>query len=65
MGKLPYKIAKLCEKRGKECVVISGINENTKIGNRCISLVDSGTSQEEAMNNAKEILTKKAQYVLK
>ena len=65
MGKLPYKIAKLCEKHGKECVVISGINENIKIGNRCISLVDGGTTPEEAMNNAKEILTKKAQYVLK
>ena len=40
MGKLPYRVSELCKKHGKECVVISGIIEDTQLGTRCISLVD-------------------------
>lgn len=64
MGKLPYKISRLCEKYGKKCVIISGIIDNVKIGTKMISLVDNSTSQQEAMENAGKILTNKAKYIL-
>lgn len=59
MGKMPYKVSELCKKYGKKCVVISGAIEDVKIGNEMLSLVDEGTSIDEAMNNPKEVLSKK------
>lgn len=65
MGKLPYRIANLAKKHGKECVVISGAIDNVKLGDRMISLVDEGITAEEAMRNAKEILYQKSKTILK
>lgn len=65
MGKLPYKISLLAKKHGKNCVVISGINEGIAIGDKCISLVDESITPEYAIENAAQILTEKAKYILK
>ena len=64
MGKLPYKIAELCKKHGKPCTVISGSIENVKIGDRMISLVDSQTNAEQAINNAEKTLYIKSKKIL-
>lgn len=64
MGKLPFKINRLCKKFGKKCVIISGVIENVKLGDKMISLVDQSTSAEEAMRNAEKILKDKSKYIL-
>ena len=56
MGKLPYKISELCKKHGKI--------ENVSLGDKMISLVDENTSEDEAIENAAQILEQKAKYVL-
>lgn len=65
MGKLPYKISKLAKKYNKKTVLISGIIEdNIKIADKTISLVDDKINSCEAMENAKEILTNKSKHIL-
>lgn len=64
MGKLPYKISRLCRKYGKKCIVISGIIDGVKIGDINISLTDENTSAEEAMKNAEKTLTEKSKFIL-
>ncbi len=64
MGKLPYKISELCKKHGTKCTVISGKIENVSLGDKMISLVDENTSEDEAIENAAQILEQKAKYVL-
>lgn len=65
MGKLPFKICELAKKHNKECVIISGMIDGVKLGDRMISLVDDSITSDEAMTNAKKILTQKAKYILK
>lgn len=64
MGKLPYKIAELCKKHNKKCIVISGIIDGVKLGDKMISLVDKNTTIEESLSNPKEILTNKSKLIL-
>lgn len=64
MGKLPYKISKLCRKHGKKSVLISGSIEGINICDRQISLVDSETNIHEAMENSCKILTEKSKKIL-
>lgn len=64
MGKLPFKISQLAKKHNKKCVIISGAIEDISIGDKMISLVDDNTTEEQAMQNAKEILIEKAKYIL-
>ena len=64
MGKLPFRIAQLAKKHKKRCAVISGINEGIKLGYLCVSLADGEITPEYAMQNAREILTKKAKLLL-
>ena len=64
MGKLPYKISELCKKHVTKCTVISGKIENVSLGDKMISLVDENTSEDEAIENAAQILEQKAKYVL-
>lgn len=64
MGKLPYKIDKLCRKFGKKCIIVSGIIEDVKLGDKMISLADDNTSIEKAINNAEKILVNKSKYIL-
>lgn len=64
MGKLPYKIWKLCRKLDKKCIIVSGAVEDIKIGDKMISLVDDNISTDEAMNNAEKILVNKSKYIL-
>ena len=64
MGKLPYKIHKLCRKFGKKCIVISGVIEDVEIGDKMLSLVDENTTIGEAISNAEKILVNKSKYIL-
>lgn len=64
MGKLPYKIDKLCRKFSKKCIIVSGIIEDVKLGDKMISLVDCNTSVEKAIGNAEKILVHKSKYIL-
>lgn len=64
MGKLPYKIAMLCKKHKKKCIVISGKIEDIRLGDYMISLTDDSISVEQAMNECEEILYKKVQNSL-
>ena len=64
MGKLPYKIYKLCKKHNKRCVVISGSIETDKVGDIAIPLADSDTDIDEAINNAQTVLAKKVEINL-
>lgn len=64
MGKLPYKISELCRKYDKKCVVISGIIDGVRLGDKCISLVDRDITIEEAMSNAEKTLENKAKFIL-
>jgi len=64
MGKLPFKISALAKKHGKRCALISGINEGIELCDVNVSLVDDKITPEYAMENAKEILTKKAKLLL-
>ncbi len=64
MGKLPYKISELCKKHGTKCTVISGKIENVSLGDKMISLVDENTNEDEAIENAAQILEQKAKYIL-
>lgn len=64
MGKLPYKISELCKKHSKKCVVISGIIDGVKIGDKCISLVDKNTSVEAAMTQPQKTLKEKSKFIL-
>lgn len=64
MGKLPYKIHKLCRKYNKKCVLISGVIEDVKLGDKMISLVDDNITIDEAMQNAEKILVNKSKYIL-
>ena len=54
----------MCKKHGKPCTVISGSIENVKIGDRMISLVDSHTNAEQAINNAEKTLYIKSKKIL-
>lgn len=65
MGKLPYRISKLAKKYNKKCVIISGAIEDVQLGDDMYSLVGDGVSNEEAIANAKEILSEKAKCILK
>lgn len=63
MGKLPFKIAELCKKYEKKCVLISGSIENgASIGDEMISLTDEKTDSEYAIAHAEEVLTDKARH---
>lgn len=64
MGKLPFKICELAKKHGKKCVIISGMIEEVSFGDKMISLVDDNTTPQEAIKNAKEVLTEKSKYIL-
>lgn len=64
MGKLPYKINELCRKFGKKCIVISGVIEDVKLGDKMISLVGHDITADEAVNNAEKILVNKSKYIL-
>jgi glycerate kinase len=64
MGKLPYKISLLAKKYNKKCVVISGAIEGVEFADKMISLVDSDITVENAMENAKQILTEKSKFIL-
>lgn len=64
MGKLPYKIAGLAKKHGKQCVIISGSIDSVKLGDKMLSLTDENIDIETAINNAAEILTQKSKYIL-
>ncbi len=64
MGKLPYRISKLCKEHGKECVLISGSIDNVKICDRQISLVDKQTSADKAMKDAYKTLRDKSKNIL-
>lgn len=64
MGKLPYKIAQLCKKHSKKCIVISGSIDGVNIGDKMITLVDKNTSFEEAMANPKKTLINKSKLLL-
>lgn len=64
MGKLPYKISLLCRKYNKKCIIVSGIIDNVKLGDKMISLADSSTTVREAMENSYEILCRKAKFIL-
>lgn len=64
MGKLPYKISCLAKKHNKRCVIISGMVEDVKLGDRMISLVDDSISMEVAISNAKKILEEKSKFIL-
>lgn len=65
MGKLPYKISNLAKKHNKKCIIISGAIEDVTLGDKMISLVDENTTSEQAIQNAKEILTEKSKFALK
>lgn len=65
MGKLPYKINELAKKHSKKSVLISGSIEDIKLCDKMISLVDNNTNVDDAINNAKQILTEKAKLILK
>lgn len=65
MGKLPYRIAMLAEKYGKECIVISGSADHVKLGSKMITLASNGISLEEAMENPAKILINKSKNILK
>lgn len=64
MGKLPYKICELAKKHGKKSIVISGCIEDIKLGDKMISLVDEGTSIDEAMQNGYELIVQKSKCIL-
>lgn len=64
MGKLPFKISQLCSKYNKKCIVISGMIDCVKLGDRMISLVDNETTLEQAMKNPVKVLTDKAKFIL-
>lgn len=64
MGKLPFKIAELCKKNNKKCVLISGTVEDVNVGDVCLSLVDSSTSLETALSDSENVLYKKVQNSL-
>lgn len=63
-GKLPYKIAMLCKKYNKKCVVISGSIENVKFADKMISIVDNETTLSQAMKNPQETLKNKSKLIL-
>lgn len=64
MGKLPYKISKLCSKYNKKCVVVSGVVESVSLGDLMISLVGDGVTSQQSMESPREILYKKVQNSL-
>lgn len=64
MGKMPYKIAQLCKKYNKKCVLISGCIEDVKLGDEMIALVDENTTEEYAISHPKEVLYKKVENSL-
>lgn len=64
MGKLPYKIAEKAKKFDKKCIVISGIIDNVKLGDKMLSLVDKDTTPEYAMQNAYKTLVLKSKKIL-
>lgn len=64
MGKLPYKIYRLCEKYNKKCVLISGSIEGRTVFHKTISLTDDEITLEYAVNNAEKVLTDKSKYIL-
>ena len=64
MGKAPFKISELCKKHKKKCVVISGMTDGTRIGDVTLSLVDGEVTEQQALQNAKEVLFKKVQKSL-
>ena len=64
MGKLPYKIASLCKKHNKKCVVVSGVIENAVLGDCMISLVGDGVTEKQSIESPREILYKKVQNSL-
>ena len=64
MGKLPYRVAQLAAKHGKQCVVLSGTVEEVRFGDRMLSLTDEKTDAATAMAHAAEILTEKSKCIL-
>ena len=64
MGKAPFRIAELCKKYGKKCVVVSGCFDGVTLGNEMLSLVDGKVTADEALNNSREVLYKKVQKSL-
>ena len=65
MGKLPFKVAELAKKHGKQCVVISGEIKDVTFGDKMISLIGDGVSAQYAVSHAEEILFEKSKYILK
>ena len=65
MGKLPFKISELCNKYNKKCIVLSGTIDSVKLGDKMYSLCDRDTSVSYAMENAKQLLTQKAELIAK
>lgn len=64
MGKAPFRIAELCKKYGKKCVVVSGCFDGVTLGDEMLSLVDGKVTADEAVNNSREVLYKKVQKSL-
>ena len=65
MGKLPFKISELAKKYNKKSILISGIIEdNIKICDKMISLVDDNIDSQYAMENAKLLLEQKSMNIL-
>ena len=64
MGKAPFRIAEVCKKYGKKCVVVSGCFDGVTLGDEMLSLIDDGVTADEAVNNSREVLYKKVQKSL-
>lgn len=64
MGKLPYQISRICNKYDKECILISGSIDDTKICKRQFSVIDKTTSLEEALQNPFETLANRSTQIL-
>jgi glycerate kinase len=64
MGKLPFKISRLCEKYSKPCICISGSIDSVNIGTRMLSVVDADTPLDYALSHPKEALINKSKIVL-
>lgn len=64
MGKLPFKISRLCNKFGKKCYIISGSIEDVILGDKMISVVDENTTLEESLQSPEKTLTDKAKLLL-
>lgn len=64
MGKAPFRLAELCKKYGKKCVVISGSIDGVKLGDEMLSLVDDEITADEAIKHGSDVLYKKVQKSL-